>query len=181
MDYWERRLRKERRRRKLFIAGVLLLFWVSLFLSFFVIKVNIDFREEYLSKLNEPLSDEDGCANLEFKEAVNCVNKEVGSFYNYNMSNSRLYWPSGKISDDEWERIKTEGGVCWHYAKYYIERMEELGYSGASERIYLNNAAADHAIAILDNNFDEYCVVDQTRIIGCYTLKSTPIGEIDNG
>jgi len=108
----------------------------------------------------------DKCANLDIFDTSNCLRKEVGEFYNYNISNV------GKTMTNE--ELKIEGGVCSHYADYYGGRIKELGFN--YNRISIE-AGEDfnHAFAAISND-KGYCILDQIKI---FCFKFADSGEME--
>lgn len=115
------------------------------------------------------------CENLSFKETVDCLTLELKEFYYYNISNVDLYWNGGFPKVTNWEKIKDEGGVCWHYAEWYVIRAKQLGLNG--KRIRIDYDPYDHAISMLTNDKDEYCILDQTNLIGCGKIGSLGVDD----
>jgi len=82
------------------------------------------------------------------------LNKDVQSFYKYNISHI-----FDKLSIDQ---LKEDGGVCWHYADYYVEKAKEQGVY--AQRITIpTNDTFNHAFAVISNN-NGYCLLDQVNI-----------------
>lgn len=113
------------------------------------------------------------CSDLNMVDTAKCLNKELKEFYNYNLSNTYLYWNKGKPKIKDWNRIKEEGGVCWHYAEWYVINAKELGFHGERIVVDYDLNDFDHAIALITNNKDEYCLLDQTKLIGCGKTKES--------
>lgn len=120
-----------------------------------------------LQSFSEP--DNNGCVNLSLKETAFCLNNELKEFYYYNITN----WKQDITLDE----LKIEGGVCWHYAKWYIGRAKSLGFD-AEEVIFGISDKYSHSIAIMSTNGGDgkergYCVLDQNFKPNCYKLSST--------
>lgn len=79
---------------------------------------------------------------------------EVKSFYKYNESNI------GKTLMDE--QLKTEGGVCNHYADYYEKLAKADGFYSGTYLMQLNQSR-NHKVAFMSDN-SGYCLLDQTSI-----------------
>lgn len=91
------------------------------------------------------------CTNLSFQGTVHCLNTDFNQWFKYNLNQS------GKtLSEAE---LKTSGGVCSHASKWYVDKTKSLGYAG-------------EFISFYGKNITEYCIVDQTDIIGCASLDS---------
>lgn len=94
------------------------------------------------------------CSNLTLEESALCLQSELKTFYNYNLSNRGL--------DLTLEELKRDGGVCWHYSNWYATRMKELGFYGTE--VSIRNSKEDtHKFAVASNEWG-YCTLDQTKI-----------------
>jgi hypothetical protein len=64
-------------------------------------------------------SDSSGCDNLSLENTAKCLKKNLKEFYYYNISNV----------DKELtlEELKEQGGVCWHYARWWRDEFIRLG------------------------------------------------------
>lgn len=105
------------------------------------------------------------CASDDVIKSTNCLHQELLEFFNYNASNV------GK--EMTFEELKTGGGVCSHYSKWYIKRAEELGFRGEYVVMY----SIGHAVAMITHHSNEtnqstYCLVDQTNKPVCNRLGS---------
>lgn len=127
--------------------------------------------------MGESLSTE--CTDLKFNDTIICLNKELRSFHKFNLSNAGLYWNRGFPKVKNWTRIKEEGGVCWHFAQWYVQRARELNLSAKMIVVDLN--PNDHAIALISEKADKrihnYCILDQKRIVGCNSVLN--LGKLD--
>lgn len=82
------------------------------------------------------------------------INNEVNGFFNYNLSNLNK-----TLTDD---KLKTEGGVCWHYADYYIDHtLNQTGFYVQKVIINVDESSA-HSFAVISNRYG-YCILDQTE------------------
>ena len=111
--------------------------------------------------LNNPL----GCANLSLIETSNCLNKELSSWWKYNISNLYAFWPNKKI---DWETIKKDGGVCWQSSEWYNRRAKDLGFS-AKEISFGEDEGHSYSL-IWDKQMTEYCILDQQVKPTCYKI-----------
>ena len=94
----------------------------------------------------------DTSSNYSLEEYSLVALDELKTFYKYNSSNV------GEDLTDE--QLKTEGGVCDHYATWYVNKFKENGFEG--KEIDLYGDTRGHAIALVwDNNLTEYCLLDQ--------------------
>lgn len=108
------------------------------------------------------------CSSLDLIETASCLQGFLEPWYNYNISNAR--------KDLTLEQLKEQGGVCWHYAKWYQENLESLGFS--VKNINFNGTDVGHVFTIvwtpeLGDGNGAYCVIDQLAV-SCYNL-----GEVD--
>ena len=107
------------------------------------------------------------CNFTTVQEASLCLVAEQKTFYNYNISNL-----DEKLTEDE---LKTSGGVCWHYSEWYVNKANQLGLF-AKRVDFFSDKTRGHAVAIIyDANLTEYCLVDQTALIGCASLGNSII------
>lgn len=91
--------------------------------------------------------------------------KEVKTFFYYNESNI-----GKEITEKE---LKEQGGVCKHYAEWYIKRAKEQGLFG-KPIIFFGTERIGHEVALIWNaNLTEYCILDQDKLIGCNLLGET--------
>jgi hypothetical protein len=117
------------------------------------------------SQIKGDYSMDDNCTYTgNLTKLANCLENELSSFYNYNLSNT------GKELNIT--QLKEEGGVCSHYSKWYISKSK---YDGLYSKYVIIDTSKDtaHAVAIL-SDIDEYCLLDQT-IVMCFSF------EVDNG
>jgi len=113
------------------------------------------FKETY----SEPQTECD-ISNLTLNGVATCLREEVSTFYYYNASNQ----PRTDLTLDE---LKTEGGVCYHYAGWYCDRAEELGFD--CKRVSINVGDERHQYAIMSNE-EGYCSLDQNTVPKCQSL-----------
>lgn len=110
----------------------------------------------------------DDCEDMNLFNTSDCLSQEVQVFYKYNESNT------GKnFTLDE---LKEFGGVCRHYADYYVERLKQLGGVLLTDEethfvrdnesdFYIKkvlisaNKNINHVFVVVSNN-DGYCVLD---------------------
>jgi len=89
------------------------------------------------------------------------LNTEVNEFWKYNLSNIK--------NDLTLEQLKEQGGVCWHYADYYVDRiLNETSFYAKKVRI-TSTEKVDHEFTIASGK-EGYCVLDQTKI-WCFRFK----------
>lgn len=121
--------------------------------------INIQ-KEEHPLRL---FPSENNCSSLSIIPRVQCLRDELSSFYKYNISNANKTLSI--------EQLKTEGGVCDHYAKWYISQFNDsdtytqeidmlVGYENTTEFGY---ALIGHSIAIV-SNLEGYCILDQLSV-----------------
>lgn len=99
------------------------------------------------------------CENQSIIEASECAKEYVGEFYYYNESNQN--------KDLDFETLKKEGGVCWHYSKLYSDIGKDLGFYVKEVTMDIDNKSS-HRVAIWSNN-EAYCILDQS-IVRCVKL-----------
>lgn len=79
------------------------------------------------------------------------LHNEVAQFYHYNRTNF-----GRTLSDQE---LRVQGGVCQHYANYYVARAQQMGIT--ARYVFFNlNETENHAVAIISDSTG-YCVLDQ--------------------
>jgi hypothetical protein len=106
--------------------------------------------------LNKPFSMESNSVIHPSDKAKEYVD-QVNEHYNYNIDN--LYT---RLTDDE---LKEQGGVCWHYADYYVKMASKD--SLYAERVdFTFNKGESHAVTIISNEIG-YCVLSNNLIVGC--------------
>lgn len=93
------------------------------------------------------------CNSTDIILNAECLHDELSKFYKYNISQI------GKdLSDDE---LKKEGGVCNHYAEWYVNHALDI-FNKKLVTFGTGNDSA-HEIAIISNN-KAYCTLDQLRV-----------------
>ena len=98
------------------------------------------------------ISYNDNCTGLDLLNSAECLNNELKGFYKYNLSNVHKKM--------ELPELKETGGVCWHYADWYMQNMASLGYK--SERVNFFGDDEGHTFTIAwDNGMNHYCLLDQ--------------------
>lgn len=107
-------------------------------------------------------SNNEDCQGLNLEDSAECLWEEQGEFYNYNSSNIGIV-----LSLKE---LKEQGGVCSHYANWYVERGRELGFY--SKHISMDiNETIGHRIAVISDNTG-YCIMEQNVYPYCQKLIS---------
>ncbi len=148
-----------------FATGVLLFATIGLTFS-------VGFLAGQYNGLNEQVyitSEIEVKTNMSTSEVAMYLYDEVGRFYNYNISNA-----NNKLTINE---LKTQGGVCRHYATYYVERAKEMGFMGQTVSFWGNNKSQGHMISLIyDDKLKEYCILDQSFYPRCFELGSPDIG-----
>lgn len=112
------------------------------------------------------------CRSDDLMMTSECLRKQIMQFFKFNITNIDLY-RSGKAIWQEkidWDVIKEQGGVCWHYARWYYDRAKELNLSATLPYIK-NNETTAHMVAIISDD-DEYCLLDQINKPSCYKVYS---------
>lgn len=83
--------------------------------------------------------------------------KNVSEFYNYNLDNIMK-----KLSEQE---LRDSGGVCWHYADYYVKLASYDGFK-AKKLIFPTSNNSSHAVTSVANE-NGYCILSNDMILGC--------------
>lgn len=105
------------------------------------------------------------CKGYDLFSTSYCLQAELREYVEYNLTNKDEFWNTK--APINWDFIKEYGGVCWHYAEYFVNRAKELGFQG--KRIDVWNGL-NHSIAIIHDN-NSYCIADNKDIITCQRLK----------
>jgi len=137
-----------------------LLFLVTMSICFGIL-VTIAYNAldiQILNKNNNLYSD--SCDNADLINTSLCLKEQLSKFYNYNFSNA------GKNLN--LEELSKEGGVCSHYANWYKDRANELGFY-ATETLIHTSSDADHVYTTISDETG-YCILDQL------TVKCIPLG-----
>lgn len=100
------------------------------------------------------------CKNKSLEQTAECLNRELMTFYNYNLSRV-----GEKLSEAE---LREQGGVCEHYADWYIEMGKRLGFNTEKVAIKIDSRVG-HAFAVISNS-EGYCIMDQNTA-RCKKLK----------
>jgi len=134
-----------------FLIFIALLFSISALLievySHFVIN-----NTERLSNIEYDAN----CENMNIFNTSYCLRNQLIVFYKYNLSNI------GK--DLNFEKLKKEGGVCSHFAKWYYEKINKTKFN-AQEVSFAINETLYHKVTIISDN-EGYCLLDQNEV-GC--------------
>ena len=99
------------------------------------------------------------CPGSGVEGITNCLRAEMRPYYYFNISNL-----DRNLSEED---LKREGGVCWHYAKWYAERGNEMGLNTTTTNFTIGDKL--HRIAILSGEH-KYCIADQMDI-HCWGVK----------
>lgn len=114
-----------------------------------------------IEMLNSPLN----CANLSLQETAFCLNKELSNWWKFNISNLNAFYLDKNI---DWDKIKKEGGVCWHSSEWYNQQAKELGFS-AKEVTFGEETGHSYSL-IWNKDMTQYCTLDQNNTPNCYNL-----------
>jgi hypothetical protein len=100
------------------------------------------------------------CSNLtSFEDKINCLNKNLSSWWIYNISNDEKY----NMNDSE---LYAEGGVCHNAAEWYVEQAQNIGLEGKTDSFWGDGIMGHTIVIIYDKNLTEYAILDQQEIIG---------------
>lgn len=127
----------------------------------------LDFEKDIVSPLK--YSQENNCS--EYKDLFvksECLRQELSSWYKYNLSN--------KNKDLSLEQLKLEGGVCRHFADWYISQFNNSEFYIKSVSMDTSETTA-HKVALVSNE-QGYCVLDQ-REKGCVAFENKS-GELED-
>lgn len=86
--------------------------------------------------------------------------EEVNKYYNYNEDNK------GKSLSIE--ELKEQGGVCWHYDKWYKEMAKEDGFISRSREVNLFTNGR-HVYTEISSQ-KGFCIVSNNELVGCWEL-----------
>ncbi len=124
------------------------------------LKTNISFKPENIPKTEEEIID--NCKFLNLKETAQCLVENIGTFYNYTITDDKI---NLTLQD-----IQSLGGDCRDYALLYERLAVKLNIK-ATTRTYqgIRDIMASHRWAIIWDDY-EYCKLDQMRV-SCYKSK----------
>ena len=95
------------------------------------------------------------CNNLSLEETSYCLNDDLYNWYNYNLSNKDIKF----MSEDQ---LKTDGGVCHHYALWYKSEMKSKGFNSYTIVVKMNSTL-NHEFAVASDE-SGYCILDQLNV-----------------
>ena len=102
------------------------------------------------------------CSNLSLRDTSECLKNYVGTFYKYNLSN--LY-------EENFTKIKEQGGVCHQYAEFYRDSLINLSFDAKNVAIDGGDLSHEFTITWTKNLTDgSYCVLDENTLVGCNNL-----------
>jgi hypothetical protein len=112
------------------------------------------------------------CKFDDLEKSMECLIKEQGKWFKYNISNKALYWNklTGKLDDVDWSVIKEQGGVCSHSSVWYVMEAQKLGYKAETIRFFGNETLGHEIALIYEKDLRKYCLLDQSKL-GCVSLK----------
>jgi len=96
----------------------------------------------------------DNCLNLSIEDAAKCARDKTEPFFKYNITNID--------TDLSLQQLKDWGGVCWHWANYYCDIGDELGYY-TYQPIFTYSEDSRHQICIWSGG-DGYVILDQLAV-----------------
>ena len=134
------------------IMGMLLMYVVIYTIGDPISYLRGVFQEDGKVIISESITE--GCQGLNVFDSAVCLQKNVKSFYKYNMSNT------GK--DLTFEELKQQGGVCSHYSSLYYNAGEELGVY--AEEVIINLDEKNAHIFTIISNTDGYCLLDGVNV-----------------
>jgi len=102
----------------------------------------------------------------------NCLRNELNSWWKYNITNLYKFWDNKTGAKDvNFSFIKENGGVCWQASEWY--KLNARNNNFYSDTYYLDIPPANHSIAIISDDYGNYCILDQNA----YPLCNKVIGE----
>jgi len=124
------------------------------------LNTNISFKPETMPKTEEEIVN--NCKLLNLRETAQCLVENVGTFYNYTITDDKL---NLTLQD-----IQSRGGDCRDYALLYDRLAIKLNVKSTT-RTYqgIKEIMASHRWAIIYDDY-EYCKLDQMRV-SCYKSK----------
>lgn len=135
---------------------LLMISWLGVGITITMLINNFDFKQFETSK---PINS--NCSNLTLKDTAYCLRDQIEPFYNYTLLNQ------GRILS--FEELKTLGGSCQHYSKYYYDNIPTR-YFRQEVSINIGNKTG-HKFTIISgedkiNNktIKSYCILDQTEV-----------------
>lgn len=99
--------------------------------------------------------------NITLDQEVNILYERIKPIFKYNISNVGV-----KMTD---EQLIKEGGVCLHWADWYVIQAHKDGFDAVVQVLTLSNTTA-HAYAVVTTSH-EYCILDQDIQPYCGRLK----------
>jgi len=97
-------------------------------------------------------SETNNSINYNVKDEVNKIYNETVGVFKYNISNAHKELNNSQLI--------LEGGVCWHWTDWYLQKALEKNLSGIKIDYWINDTVGHELGLIYDR--DEYCIVDQT-------------------
>ncbi len=91
----------------------------------------------------------DDCQGLEVEETAKCLSVNVKTFFIYNKTN----YPQN------FGEIKTHGGLCNDWSKFYVNLSQSLGY----ESEIITTKEETHAFAIISDGL-KGCILDMKKV-----------------
>lgn len=103
------------------------------------------------------------CDYSTLEGSVSCLVEDVNTWYYYNISNTQ----NVRLSEVE---LKEQGGVCWQYAEWYEDKLQQFGYYAYTTDLDSHNGWSGHRFTIAYNSDNsQYCVIDQISY-QCFNL-----------
>jgi len=141
-------------------SEVVILFYIAIAIDILLILNNVEHPSYNLLNSsidnNGTVSDYKTCKNMSIEGTSICLQDYIRNFYSYNLSN--------KDRGLSIERLKREGGVCWHYAVLYQQMANELGFKARTITYW--NVKSGHEFTLIYND-EGYCILDQQAEIRC--------------
>jgi len=124
------------------------------------LRLNVSFKPEVIPTTEEEIIN--NCKLLNLKETAQCLVENIGTFYNYTITDDKI---NLTIKD-----IQEVGGDCRDYAFLYKRLAQGLNVK-ATTRTYqgISEIMAAHRWAVIWDDY-EYCKLDQMKV-SCYKSK----------
>jgi len=95
------------------------------------------------------------CSSDDFYNTSFCLNYYVNKIYKYNITEDNI--------DLGFQELKSRGGDCLDWAKFYKQEFTTRGYNSQIVKIQINETT-NHAFVIANDEM-KYCLLDQRLII----------------
>ena len=102
------------------------------------------------------------CENKSFIDTTECLNRYINNIFNFTVRSD-----TPKSVED----IIKNGGDCYDYSNVYVGLYKDLGYYSKGVTLINQNTNNGHMFVVAwDRDLTQYCIIDQTHIVGCANL-----------